>query len=420
MLAMAMNARRRRTHDKLAGLPGVRPVRRPVRPGADDRFDLYYVRAGRKSTHPMLLIPGGPGAASVALYRGFRRRAAAAGLDVIMVEHRGVGLSRHDDSGADLPPEAITIEQVVDDIAAVLDDAGVDKAVVYGTSYGSYVAAGVGVRHPGRVHAMVLDSPVLSAGDIHAVRDATRRLLWDGADPETADLAPKVRLLVDDGVLTPAATNLATAVYGFAGPDLLDRQLDLLLAGRRWLWSVMDMASRFVVDRKAPYRNEPDLVGRIAYRELNYGATPDGRPLDPAVAYRESALHATEFVAEPYDLASEMPKFRWPTVVISGGRDLITPPAVARRVASLIPDAVLVTLATAGHSIADIRERAALDIVDALYTGRAQGLPARSATLDSRPSGLGIRALLWGVAAGTALESALPVAVPQMVHRVTS
>ena len=59
MLAMAMNARRRRTHDKLAGLPGVRPVRRPVRPGADDRFDLYYVRAGRKSTHPLLLIPGG-------------------------------------------------------------------------------------------------------------------------------------------------------------------------------------------------------------------------------------------------------------------------------------------------------------------------------------------------------------------------
>ncbi|BBY82555.1 alpha/beta hydrolase [Mycolicibacterium pulveris] len=415
-----MNAKRRRAHDKLAALPGVRAVRRPVTSGGDDSFDLYYVRAGRKSRHPLLLIPGGPGAASVALYRGFRRRAATAGLDVIMVEHRGVGMSRYDDSGVDLPPEAVTIEQVVDDIAAVLDDAGVDKAVVYGTSYGSYLAGGFGVRHPGRVHGMVLDSPVLSAADIHAVRDATRRLLWDGADPETAELAPKVRRLVDDGVLTPAATNLATAVYGFAGPDLLNRQLDLLLAGRHLLWSAMDRVSRFVFDRKAPYRNEPDLVGRIAYRELNYGAAPDGRPLDPAVAYRESSSNATDFVAEPYDLANGMPNFRWPTVVVSGGRDLITPPEVARRVAMLIPDAVLVTLATAGHSIVDLRERAALDIVAALYAGKAGGLPARSAALDSRPAGLGIRALRWGVAAATTLEAALPLGVSRTAQHVTS
>jgi len=195
---MTMNAKRRRAHDKLAALPGVRPVRRPIRPGGDEEFDLYYVRTGRKSAHPLVVIPGGPGAASIALYRGLRRRAATAGLDLIMVEHRGVGMSRHDDSGADLPPEALTIDQVVDDVAAVLDDAQVDKAVIYGTSYGTYLAAGVGVRHPGRVHAMVLDSPVLSADDIVAVREVTRRVLWDGDNSETAGLAPKVRQLVED------------------------------------------------------------------------------------------------------------------------------------------------------------------------------------------------------------------------------
>ena len=86
--------------------------------------------------------------ASIGSYQGLRRRAAAAGLDVIMVEHRGVGLSRCDESGADLPPDALTIEQVVDDMTAVLDDAQVDRAVVYGTSYGTYLAAGLGVRHP--------------------------------------------------------------------------------------------------------------------------------------------------------------------------------------------------------------------------------------------------------------------------------
>src|ERR1700733_4451683 len=159
---MKMNARRRRVHDKLAGLPGVRPVRRPVSPGSAEHFDLYYVRTGHKSPHPLVIIPGGPGVASLQQYKGLRRRAAAAGLDVIMVEHRGVGMSRHDDAGADLPADVLSIEQAVGDVAAVLDDAQVAKAVVYGTSYGTYLAAGLGVRHPDRVHAMVLDSPLLS------------------------------------------------------------------------------------------------------------------------------------------------------------------------------------------------------------------------------------------------------------------
>jgi pimeloyl-ACP methyl ester carboxylesterase len=421
---MTMNAKRRRAHDKLAALPGVRPVRRPLRTGDEggpvEEFDLYYVRTGRKSRHPLVLIPGGPGAASIALYRGFRRRAAGDGLDVIMIEHRGVGMSRHDDDGADLPPEALTIEQVVDDVAAVLDDAQVEKAVVYGTSYGTYIAAGVGVRHPDRVHAMVLDSPVLSAHDIDAVREATRRLLWDGDDPETAGLAPKVRQLVGAEVLTPNAAQLAAAMYGLAGPAVLRRQLDLLLAGRNWLWSGLGHAARFVFDRKAPYHHEPDLVGRIGYRELNYGAVPDGKPLDPAIAFRELANGTTEFEAEPFDLESVMPKFGWPTVVISGGRDLITPSTVARRIASLIPGAVLVSLATAGHSIIDLRERAALDIIKAVYADERDDLPNRAATLDSTPGGLGIRLLVWGIAAAAVVESVLPSAISRTGQRVTA
>ena len=122
---MTLNDKRKRAHAKLAALPGVKSIRRPVTPGGAERFDLYYVRTGSESAHPLLVIPGGPGIASVQLYKGLRKRAADHGLDVIMVEHRGVGMSRHDDAGADLPPEAITVDQVVDDIAAVLDDASV-------------------------------------------------------------------------------------------------------------------------------------------------------------------------------------------------------------------------------------------------------------------------------------------------------
>jgi hypothetical protein len=153
---------------------------------------------------------------------------------------------------------------------------------------------------------------------------------------------------------------------------------------------------------------------------LNYGAVPDGRPLDPAVAFREFATDITEFEVEPFDLIAEMPKFNWPTVVISGGRDLITPPAVARRIASLIPGAVLVNLATAGHSAIDLRERAALAIITATYKGASSGLPARADKLDSTPGGLGVRLLIWSIAAAAVAERALPAAVPRTVARVTA
>ena len=209
-----------------------------------------------------MIIPGGPGVASIGHYRGMRRRAAEAGLDVIMVEHRGIGMSRHDDSGADLPAAALTVEQVVDDVAAVLDDVGIGSAVVYGTSYGSYLAAGVGVRHPARVHAMILDSPLLNQDDIEIVRQAMRGMFWHGDDPLTSELAAKIRQLAERGALTSGDALIVAAVYSLGGVDLLRRQLDLLLDGRRLLWSAMGRAARSMTDRKVPYRNESDLVGR--------------------------------------------------------------------------------------------------------------------------------------------------------------
>jgi pimeloyl-ACP methyl ester carboxylesterase len=411
---MTMSAKRRRQHEKLAALPGVRPVRRPVSPGSSEQFDLYYVRSGRKSAQPLVIIPGGPGVASVQMYKGLRRRAAAAGLDVIMIEHRGVGLSRHDDSGADLPPRALTVNQVVDDVAAVLDDARVGSAVIYGTSYGTYIAAGVGVRHPGRVQAMVLDSPLLSRHDIVIVRRAIRRLLLRGDSPETAPLAPKVRKLVDAGVMTAAATQVVATIYGYGGATLLDRQLDLLLENRKLLWWAI---SQFATLGNLPFRYEEDLVSRIAFRELDYAAHPDGLPLDPAVAERETRTQKVSFEDEPYDLPAEMPHFTWPTAVLSGGRDLITPPPVAQRVASLIPRAELLKLPTMAHSALDFREPAALAVASAVCRGEFEGLAAQAPALDALPPRPSIRLLWKAIEVAAIAEAALPAVRVPMLSR---
>lgn len=375
-------------------------------PGGDE-FDLYYVRTGPPSRRPLVIIPGGPGMASIGHYRTLRRRAAAAGLDVIMVEHRGVGLSRHDDAGADLWSDALTIEAVVDDVAAVLDAAGVDGAVIYGTSYGSYLAAGMGVRHPSRVRAMVLDSPLLNAHDIDVVRSALRGLLWDGSGPG-AGLAAKVRVLAERGRMDPADAELAAVLYGLGGAELLGRQLDLLLSGRRVLWAAAAHLGRRAAHRVVPYRNEADLVGPIGFRELNFAGTPDGLPLDPAVAMRRHVGGNTPFEAEPFDFVTQMPSFDWPTVVIAGGRDLTTPPAVARRIAALLPRSLLVELPTAAHSILDTRQHAALRVAEHACRGDAAALPALGAELDALPTVPAVRVLGSALAAAALLEAAMP------------
>jgi proline iminopeptidase len=322
-----------------------------------------------------------------------------------------VGLSRHPDSGDDLPPQAFSVTQVVDDVAAVLDDAHVQSAVIYGTSYGTYIAAGLGVRHPGLVRAMIRDSPLLSRHDIAMVRDAIRGLFLHGDSPETAALAVKVRALVDAGIMTATAGQVAATVYGYGGAAMLDRQLDLLLDGRIKLWGGL---SRFtgLLTRTVPYRYEIDLVNRIAFRELDYAAEPDGLPLDPAVAIRETLTETTAFEEEPYDLVAEMPKFDWPTVVISGGRDLITPPAVAERVASLLPHSVLLALPTMGHSALDFREPAALAIAGFVWRGELDGLAARASLLDAMPARPAQRLLWKAIDAAAAAEGALPAVAP--------
>ncbi len=146
-----------------------------------------------------MVLPGGPGLASVRPYRSFRAAAAREGIDVIMVDHRGVGLSRRRDNGEDLPQSALTVEAAVDDVAAVLDACRVERAVVYGSSYGTYLAQGVGVRHPERVAGMVLDSEMLCADRGAAHREALRRLFWHGERADTAAATRLVRHLVEEG-----------------------------------------------------------------------------------------------------------------------------------------------------------------------------------------------------------------------------
>ncbi|KTS12525.1 alpha/beta fold hydrolase [Microbacterium testaceum] len=355
----------------------VRRVRRPAADGAP-AFDLAYVRSGPRGATPVLVIPGGPGLASVLPYRGLRRWAARGGLDLVMVEHRGVGRSRHDLEGRALPPAAMRITAVLDDLAAVLDAEGVDRAVIVGSSYGSYLAMAFGARHPERVSAMLLDSALQSAHDIDIERACLRELFWDADD----DMARGVRRLVSAGVSERVVLDIVRAAYELGGPDLVH---PLVRHEPGFAWHALGAyATRGAEIARFPGIYEFDLVGTIAFRELGYGGTPDGHPLDPARTYLPLASRYPAFVGEPYDLIEAVRSFDWPLVVLSGDRDLRTPSAIAERVVAAAPDATLVRIHN-GHSALDTHPMALLNAVRRLVRGQQDRLPAHEPALDRLP-----------------------------------
>ncbi|MFI0355237.1 alpha/beta fold hydrolase [Actinomadura sp. 9N407] len=354
---------------------------------------------------PILVIPGGPGVASVLPYRGFRKQAARRELDVLMVEHRGVGLSRTDTTGADLAIEQVTIENAADDLAAVLDAAAVERAVVYGASYGSYLAQVFGVRYPERVAGMVLDSPILSADDVDTVRAYRRGLLWDGTGRASALL----RELVGSGKVPVAeAGHVVQVVYEFAGPATLERLLAARLRGRArrtWRW-VAELGAGEIDGPGSRYVMEPELVAGISYGQLGYGAAPDGLPLDPEEVFADAARRGPAFAGFPVDMLAELPGFHWPTAVVSGERDLRTPRPVAERVVGLLPEGVLVPLPGTAHSAFDIHPLAALHIAHAVAAGTLHRLPRLAPRIAALPRRGGAGLVGPMIAGALALELA--------------
>lgn len=346
-------------------------------------FDLAYVRGNRGGNGPpVVVIPGGPGLGSVLPYRTLRALAVRAGVDLIMVEHRGVGISRHDLAGNDLPPSAMNVASVVDDIAAVLDREGIDQAIIVGSSYGSYVASCFGVAYPERVAGMLLDSALQSANHLDLERAVIRALFWEGDTAITA----QVHKLVSSGIEERTLLDVARSAYELGGTDLLLPVLQSRIRHKSspaW-WALERYSTRDASLTSFPAIYEFDLVGTIAFRELGYGAPQDGLPLDPALTYSNLAARYPPFGGELYDLSHEIKKFDWPLILLSGAHDLRTPPAIARHIAETAPDAVLVPIEN-GHSALDTHPVVLLNAIRWLAAGRHRDLPGIAAQLNELP-----------------------------------
>jgi pimeloyl-ACP methyl ester carboxylesterase len=102
-------------------------------------------------------------------------------FDVLLFDNRGIGES-------DAPRGPYTVAELADDAIQVLDEAGVDRAHVLGTSLGGMVAQELALSYPERVDRLVLASTTPGGAKAHPMPQQTVALLAEAAtlDPVTA------------------------------------------------------------------------------------------------------------------------------------------------------------------------------------------------------------------------------------------
>lgn len=369
----------------------VMTVYRPVRRGGSELFPLRYVRHSPRraipGNPPVLYLQDGPGLAAVLPFYTLRRSLAHADLDVIMVEPRGVGLSRLTDTGRDLPREAMHLDLILADILAVLDRAMVEKAVVMGTGYGGYLAQALAALHPERVHSLVLDTPRTGQADELAAQFELRRLYWHGDDVRTATIARTLRRLIDSGELEdPHAGPIIQTIHEYGGVDAVRDIVDLLARdGGALTWNATRQLLLQQILQSTPYVIEHDLVAPVAHTELGIGASADGQPLDPLSLLAVRARGLQPFEGEQLDVVELASRITAPTLLLAGERDAITPLPIARALVDRIDGAQLLVMRDAGHSVIPTSVQAGIIAARWSVAGQQVELAARAAELSAAP-----------------------------------
>lgn len=148
-------------------------------------------------------------------------------------------------------------------------------------------------------------------------------------------------------------------------------------------WSACSPRCDATAGTNRPFLMEFDLVGVIAFQELNFAPPPDGLPFDPATGFTELARDFPPFEGEPYHLPADLPRLQVPVIALSGERDLRTPRSVAQQIVELAPHGVLVPLRGHGHSLLDTHHSAARRVLSLVSTDGPAAVTAARGELEA-------------------------------------
>jgi proline iminopeptidase len=240
---------------------------------------LFHVSTGEGT--PLIALHGGLG-----LDHAYLRPALDAWgrfAEVHYHDHEGNGRSSApDDYGA------VTLESMADDAVAMADALGLGRFVLFGHSYGGFVAQIAALRHPDRVRGLILSN-------------TTARLGYDVVFPEWA----------------PADARAAVGRL-FSEPMESDA-----------LWAETWRAAL------PAYWRDPDP----ALMEEVHAAT----------RYRAAALRRSLGLLEGFDVLERLAELDMPVLVLAGRDDFVTPAVASQDMHGRLPRSRLVVFEDSGH-----------------------------------------------------------------------
>jgi pimeloyl-ACP methyl ester carboxylesterase len=196
-------------------------------------------------------------------------------------------------------PARVTIEDLADDVACVLDDALVERAVLIGHSMGVQVALETYRRHASRVAGLVL----VCGAPSHPLKT-------------------------------------------FRGSAALE---DVLPIVQKWIQRVPGVINR-VTRTLLPTRLAYEVASRLEIRR-ELVEPRDFMPYLEGMARIDSRLFVAMLSAAGQHSAEDLlPEISTPVLVIAGERDGFTPPERSRAMAAAIPGAELLEIPQASHT----------------------------------------------------------------------
>jgi pimeloyl-ACP methyl ester carboxylesterase len=205
----------------------------------------------------------------------------------------------HGRTSAPRDPARVTIEDLADDVANVLDDALVERAVLIGHSMGVQVALETYRRHASRVSGLVL----VCGAPSHPLKT-------------------------------------------FRGSAALE---DLLPVVQKWIQRVPGVINR-VTRTLLPTRLAYEVASRLEIRR-ELVEPRDFMPYLEGMARIDARLFVAMLSAAGQHSAEDLlPEISTPTLVIAGERDGFTPPERSRAMAAAISGAELLEIPQASHT----------------------------------------------------------------------